>query len=140
MKAYDLDGNIFKWNLSGYQDQSGLHKSDLHLQARKLLKEIYPTLILLEEVTVPIKRGCVVYLDFYLPVNKLCVEVHGKQHYEFSTLFHATRADFLNQKKRDREKKQWLELNGISYIELPYNKVKDWENILRGRSTEENNA
>jgi hypothetical protein len=35
---------------------------------------------------------------------------------------------FMKHKKRDQEKKEWCEINGIEYIELPYNEtVAEWK-------------
>jgi hypothetical protein len=130
----DLDNKRVEWKLAGYLNNSR-SSSELHVQARAILKAKYPTMLVLEEVTVPLKHGMVCYLDFYIPLKRLCVEVNGKQHYEFSNLFHKHKMDFLNQQKRDRDKKEWLRKNDISLIELPYNRTQDWEDMINGRTT-----
>jgi hypothetical protein len=38
---------------------------------------------------------------------------------------------FVKHQKRDREKKEWCELNNIEYIELPFDKENDWKEILK---------
>ena len=88
---------------------------------------------ILEEV--PIKpRGITQYIDFYINQIKLAIEVHGQQHYKFNTMFHASAQDFLNQRKKDSDKKEWCEINNITYIELPYNKkVEEWIEIIQSR-------
>jgi hypothetical protein len=63
--------------------------------------------------------------DFYLPARKLMPEVHGRQHYVFCLHFHKTRLGFLKHQDRDRKKKEWCGLNGISYCELPYHESDD---------------
>jgi hypothetical protein len=35
---------------------------------------------------------------------------------------------FVKHKKRDQAKREWCAINGIDYIELPYNeKIEDWK-------------
>lgn len=59
-------------------------------------------------------------LDCYSPELKLALEYNGKQHYEFSPIFHKTKTDFYNQKYRDEIKKRLCYENGIDLIEVPY--------------------
>ena len=50
--------NIQKWSLKGHIAKgSRLNKSGLHLKARKLIKECFPTLQILEEVGAPIRKN-----------------------------------------------------------------------------------
>lgn len=128
----DLDGHLQQWSLTGTIAHGTIQKkSDLHLQARTLLKTCFPTLQILEEVPIPIRRGEVLYLDFYLPLNKKCIEVHGEQHYKFVQFFHVDRMGFAKHKKRDKEKKEWCELNNLKYIELPYDlSVEEWKDRI----------
>lgn len=131
MKVYDLDGNLISWKMGGTSSKDNRAKSSLHLQARELLTTIYPTITFIEEVTLPLRRGQNGFLDFYCPLLKTAVEVHGSQHYEFSTLFHSNAQSFLKQKQRDSEKALWCETNCINLIVLPYNRIDEWENLLR---------
>lgn len=121
-----LDGKQTKWKILT-KKASNRPKSGLHLSARTLLRLIYPTLDILEEVTVPIRQGQKVFLDFYLPLYKIAVEVHGRQHYEFVSHFHNNHYEFMLACKRDNEKKEWCELNNIQLVELPYNEdINEW--------------
>ena len=132
MEITDLDGNIQKWSLTGHiaKGQIG-RKSNLHLQARGLIKECFPTMQILEEVGIPLRHGSSLFLDFYLPLLKLCIEVNGEQHYNFSSFFHGSRLNFMNHKRRDREKRDWCEINSILVIELPYNEnIDKWRDRL----------
>jgi len=136
MKIQDLDGNIHKWKIEGsvvrFNDQRP--RSQLHLTARSLIKEIYPTLQICEEVSVQIKRDRKVFLDFYINTIKTVVEVHGQQHYKFNSLYHTSAQDFLNQKKRDQDLQDWCVLNNLNYIELPFNEDKDqWNQRLQAQ-------
>jgi len=107
------------------------NKSSYHLQARDLLSSLHPTLQILEEVTVNIRKGQIAYLDFYLPLLKWCVEIHGEQHYKFVPYYHGNMMSFLKSQKKDKEKKEWCELNHIKYIELSYNEnIEEWKTKL----------
>lgn len=134
MNIKTLDGGTQNWQLTGHAAHARMDKkSSFHLIARDLLRNQYPTLQILEEVTVPLRRSEVVYLDFYIPLLKRAVEVHGEQHYKFTPFYHSNQLAFLKAQKKDREKKEWCELNGIKYIELPYNETENqWtEKLLK---------
>ena len=127
MKTRGLDGQVHNWKLHGYvvRASEGRPRSKLHLKARTILKDIFPTVQILEEVAAPITRTEKLFFDFYINTVKLVVEVHGQQHYKFNTLFHSSAQDFANQRKRDRRKAEWCEYNNITYVELPYNEDED---------------
>lgn len=132
MRVVDLDGNYYEWTLSGkIARASQINKSSLHLQARSLIKAIYPTMQTLEEVTIYLRKSDIAYLDFYIPLLKICIEVHGEQHYKFTPFYHANMMTFLKSQKKDREKKEWCENNSIKMIELPYNHMDNWEKLIR---------
>jgi hypothetical protein len=61
----------------------------------------------------------------------LCIETHGEQHYKFTAFYHSTKFNFLKAQKRDREKQEWCEINGIKYIALPhYEDAEKWKERL----------
>lgn len=129
MKVKDLYGNASNWKLKGdiVSASDSRRRSQLHVNARKILYDLFPTIQILEEVPINARPGKTQYLDFYINKIKLAVEVHGQQHYKFNTMFHASAQDFINQRKNDADKKDWCELNNITYIELPYNeKEEEW--------------
>jgi hypothetical protein len=133
MKVKDLYGNASNWKLKGdiVSASDSKRRSQLHVNARKILYDLFPTIQILEEVPINAKPGKTQYLDFYINKIKLAVEVHGQQHYKFNTMFHASAQDFINQKKNDANKREWCELNNITYIELPYNeKEEEWLNRI----------
>lgn len=132
MEVIGLDNNLYSWNLTGYiaKGRAG-NKSSLHLQARQLISNMFPTLQVLEEVPITIRKSETLYLDFYLPLKKLCIETHGEQHYNFVPFYHSNKFNFLKAQKRDREKQEWCEINGIKYIALPYSEtVEEWKGRL----------
>lgn len=121
MIVYDLEGNEGYWQIIGHKAKLNAKKSTLHLRARHILSILYPTMQILEEVPIYIARSDILYLDFYLPLTKTCIETHGEQHYKFVAHYHNNALGFMQHKKRDRQKKEWCDINGIRYIELPFN-------------------
>ena len=132
MNIVDLDDNVQRWSLKGHIAKGrAINKSSLHLTARSLIKEIFPTLQVLEEVPIPVRKNETLFLDFYLPLNETCIEVHGEQHYKFVQFYHQTSLGFMKHKKRDQEKIEWCELNNIEVIVLPFDKTdEEWESII----------
>jgi len=127
MKVYDLDGYESKWNMGGKEVHADTRpRSSLHKAAREVLRSRFPTLQMLEEVRVKVRKGKTLYIDFYFPLRKLAVEVHGQQHYSFNSMFHNTTQDFMRQCKNDRDKAEWCEINGIELIVFKYDEEEDW--------------
>jgi hypothetical protein len=127
----DLLNKPHKWNLSGHipalDDERP--RSSLHIQCKSILKEIFPCVTILEEVPLPSTR---LFFDFYIPIYKMAIEVHGEQHYGFNKFFHKTAGDFKVGLKRDKLKAELCGINSIQLVELPYNKIKDWQSIIMG--------
>jgi len=137
VKVRDLNNEVHNWTLQGYVTKANdmRPRSQLHLIARELLVEMFPTVQILEEVPVSITRSEKAFFDFYINTLKLVVEVHGQQHYKFNSLFHTSAQDFVAQRKRDARKKEWCEYNNITCIELPFNeKVEEWKSRILQRN------
>ena len=106
------------------------NKSAGHLIARKLLKELYPGEWILEEVPARTDKSTL-YIDFIIKRHQIVVEVQGPQHTEFSEFFHKTQEGFRDSQRRDRDKANWCEVNGLTLIELPYGESEDdWRKRL----------
>lgn len=130
MKVKGLDGREHSWYLVGYQPSLSDERprSDLHVQVRGLLKELYASHTILEEVPLP---GIGLFGDFYLPQIKLMVEAHGRQHYEFVHFFHQDMVGFVKSKKRDAAKAAWCDINKITLVICSYAETKDvWKQRL----------
>jgi very-short-patch-repair endonuclease len=124
MRVVDLNGNIHKWNLTRHTTD-GLEtrpRSELHLSIRDFLKERFPTLQILEEVPLP---GTRLTVDFFIPFQKLAVEAHGIQHYEYVPFFHINRVGFAESQKRDKDKAEWFLNNNIRLIIFSYKEGKN---------------
>lgn len=75
-------------------------------------------------------------IDCFNEELKLCVEVHGRQHYEHVPFFHKSRSDFLNQKYRDELKRRLIRENGYIYVEVPYTvNPRDVEQYIISKTT-----
>jgi hypothetical protein len=134
-KVIGFDNKEHKFNFSHNKKRKYLvNKSSLHIKARELIKTIFPNFSLYEEVTLPgskkIGRSSLLYADFFIPELMLIVEVHGKQHYEYCSFFHKDRFDFVKSRKRDLDKIEWCSLNEIKIVVLPYDKEKEWKNLI----------
>jgi hemerythrin-like domain-containing protein len=129
MNVKDLDGNSGVWHLTGNIVKGCIeNKSSYHLETRKLLKKIYPTMQVLEEVAISPRKSETLYLDFYIPLIKKCIEVHGEQHYKFIPYYHSNKLAFLKAQKRDKDKEEWCGINGIKYVPLMFNEdLNMWE-------------
>lgn len=135
MKVEGLNGREYVWNFSKYHKRKKRGgKSKHHEAVRALLLELFPSERYYEEVTLPGTRtragDKLLFADFFVPGLSLVVEVHGRQHYEYVPHFHKTKMGFVNAKRRDREKKEWCELNGFAYAELPYNEEDEWKTLI----------
>lgn len=130
MKVYTLDNELVKWTPRGISSRDNRSKSGLHLVARELLLDKHPTVSIIEEVTIPLGRNKVAYLDFYIPLLQIAYEAHGEQHYKFSAHFHSTEQGFIKHKNRDADKERWCELNNIGLVILPYNEIESWGDLI----------
>ena len=129
MNVKNLDGNFSVWHLTGNISKGSIeNKSSYHLQARQIIKKIYPTMQILEEVPIGPRKSETLYLDFYIPLIKKCIEVHGEQHYKFIPYYHSNKLAFLKAQKRDKDKEEWCDINGIKYVALAFNEdLTVWE-------------
>jgi hypothetical protein len=130
MLVVDLDGNTREWKTKSKCKTPGLGKSNLHVQARELLHELFPTSVILEEVEIPVWERKALYLDFYLPLYKLAIEVQGQQHDERVSFFQ-THGQFQRQRSNDSSKTEWCELNHIRLVHLNWNNLDEWRQQLQ---------
>jgi len=77
------------------------------------------------------KTTRVMPFDFYIPSKKLVIEYQGRQHFEFVSHFHKTKADFVQSKKRDELKRAWCIANKIRLLEISYLDYKKIPSILK---------
>ena len=127
MRIVDLDNEYYDWKIAGHipKKNAARGRSEYHLRARDLLKKTFPTCQILEEVSIPVRKGQVLYLDFFLPLHNLCIEVHGEQHYSYNEFYHKSKRDFYQSKARDRDKQEWCSINNIYMAVLDYREGPD---------------
>ena len=139
MKVVGLNGREYNLNRQKYDVKANdkRKRSKHHVRARKLIKEVYHSYRILEEVKLPgstsTHKRSVLYLDFFIPNIRKAVEVHGRQHYEYTPFFHKSKADFILAKARDEDKIEWCELNDIEIVTLKYSGSDDeWRKSIKG--------
>lgn len=135
MQVMGLDGKEYSINVATYVNKPiQYNKSSLHLKARLLLQELFPYEKIIEEVYL---GGCLskMYLDFFIPPTFLAFEIQGEQHCAFNQHFHKNKLAFFKAQNRDRQKREWCELNNIDLIELTYKETEDeWRQKINGGS------
>jgi hypothetical protein len=127
MKVYDFEGKSYQLKLHK-REYSDVGKSSGHLECRKLLKEIYPSDNVFEEIHLTPH----LIVDFLLPLRKLMVEIQGQQHFEFNKFFHGNKIKFNDQKTRDSQKREWALINNFVLLELKYEDKDNWKKLILG--------
>jgi len=86
------------------------------------LKEAFPNTRINSEYYVNY-NGQKLFFDFHLPNLSIVVEVQGVQHTEFNPHFHGTAEKFKAQRKRDRTKVEWCDLEDMSLVCVHHNEI-----------------
>ena len=136
MKIIGLDGKTHTLNLPT-KSKPKMKVSQLHAQARTLLRDTFPLDLIYEEVTLPgtktQRSNKPLHADFFIPRQQLLIEVQGEQHYKFIYYFHTHKNEYYKAKARDADKRYWCELNNIRLVELPYNESREqWVERIQG--------
>jgi hypothetical protein len=143
VKFVNLDDEIYELNLSLFAKTTHSKRSDLHTKTRALIKELFPNVPIIEELTIKLCKKKVVYADFFLPMFKIAVEVNGEQHFKYIPHFHGPLINFYLQKKNDNDKREWFSRNNIQWVDLNYNEdINEWRTKLRsiGKQTPESSG
>ena len=129
MLVISLDGKSHKLKLQK-SDIEDNNRSSFHLKTRTLLKEIYPSDVILEEINIPATK---LHIDFFIPLRKLVVEVHGLQHYYYNKFFHKSVGDFHAGRHRDSLKREFCVLNNFTFVELDCREnIDEWRKHILG--------
>ena len=106
--------------------------SALHKRAVLVVKSRFPTVRILEEISVKVDVGKTLFLDIYLPSLGIIIEVNGKQHFERCAHFQS-KEQFSVQRHNDRIKSEWAELNELRLVNFNYDESDtDWKHKLDG--------
>lgn len=128
--ALGLDGKTYKF--APASNRMNTDKSSLHNEVIQIIKEEFPTIRPLEDVSARINRWVNLYIDIFIPICRVAIEVHGKQHFEEIGFFHKNRQDFFKSNRRDQQKKEWCELNEIVLVELRYDEDREeWRQKIK---------
>lgn len=95
----------------------------------KVVQEIFPHQRVELEHNVATHGG--LFLDIYLPGLKVAFEYDGSQHFEYNEHFHGSRENFIKARKRDLEKDDLCEQQGITLIRVAYNEEMSKELLLK---------
>lgn len=129
MKMYDVYGKKVTANInqSEYPLRGKNSRSEFQSEVGKVLLDKFPLFPILEEWPIPASR---LEIDFFIPQLMIAIEVNGDQHKKYNKFFHASIADFKKQKNRDKRKRDWCELNGITLIDI--NNIDEVEEKING--------
>tara|TARA_Y100000310_G_C20282379_1_gene623211 strand:+ start:343 stop:588 length:246 start_codon:yes stop_codon:yes gene_type:complete len=73
-------------------------------------------------------------VDLLNATKKIAVEVNGRQHSNFNPFFHDnSRANYLASIKRDVKKREWLEMNNFTLIEIEEHEVNELSKEFIGK-------
>lgn len=131
MQFLNLNGQSYKVSLAPYRKER-VNASAPAKQARALLKTLFPCEQVLEELPIKVE-GKTLYIDFFIPTQKLVVEVNGEQHRKFNKMHHGTMQGFLQAKKNDKKKAQWCAINNLELVVLDDDRESEWEQLITER-------
>lgn len=90
-------------------------KSKFQFRVKKFLKKYWKSHVVFEELPV---AGTKLSLDFYNASEKIAVEVQGAQHIKFVKFFHGSKANYIDQLRRDQQKHDYCLVNEIKLVEI----------------------
>jgi hypothetical protein len=132
IKVLGFDGREYKMNLDKVVRQY-TPPSSYHQKAIDILTTICPSARYYSEVTLLGCKGVEgreLCADIFVPSFMAIIEIHGEQHYKYVKHFHKSIDGFHKYVRNDQKKKEWCELNDISYIELKYDQQDKWEDLI----------
>lgn len=95
----------------------------------KIIKEIFPHQKIEREYNIAKHGG--LFLDVFLKDLSLAFEFDGVQHHEFVEHFHGTKENFLKAQKRDLEKNDLCQQQGITLIRVAHYEKMTKDLILK---------
>lgn len=118
MNFYDTNGRLHKMEIRASKyplKGDGEGRGKYQTQVGKLIQSMFPMYNVLEEFPC---AGEGLYLDFYIPLKGIAIEVHGDQHFKFNKFFHEDKNAFMRQKANDARKLKWCEINDIALVTI----------------------
>ena len=97
-------------------DWDGKCRSNFQYEVKQWLRRYWLNDRCSEEFMIP---GAKLFLDLVNWTERVIVEVNGDQHNEYNKFFHnGSSANFLQQLKRDQDKREWAESNKLTFVEI----------------------
>ena len=122
MRLYNVKGKLQSKLVGKYLiNWNKKSRSKIQFKVKQFLKLYWENHVVYEEFPV---YGTRMKVDILNATKKIAVEVNGRQHSNFNSFFHNnSRAKYLASIKRDVEKREWLEKNGYTLIEIEEDEV-----------------
>ncbi len=122
MRLYNTKGKLQSKIVTKYLiNWEKKSRSKIQFKVKQFLKGYWHNHVVYEEFPV---YGTRMKVDILNATKKIAVEVNGRQHSNFNSFFHNnSRAKYLASIKRDVEKREWLEKNGYTLIEIEEHEV-----------------
>ena len=96
-------------------------RSKIQFKVKQFLRSYWQNHVVYEEFPV---YGTRMKVDILNATKKIAVEVNGRQHSSFNSFFHNnSRNKYLASIKRDVQKREWLEKNWFTVIEIEEDEV-----------------
>lgn len=108
-------------------DWHGSTRSKGQTALKKFLYPYWKDQMVMEEMPLV---GSLMKFDIINLTAKIAVEFDGQAHYQFVKHFHGTRNGFLKHVKRDLQKEDFLERNGITLVRVQSEKELTYEFFL----------
>jgi hypothetical protein len=91
-------------------------KSKIQFKTKQFIKDFWYNNLVFEEFPV---AGTRLSLDFYNATKKIAIEVQGAQHRKYVPHFHGGhKSNYIDQLRRDKQKLEFCEINGIHLMEV----------------------
>jgi hypothetical protein len=117
MKLYDISGRLVNRSVNKYKiDWDAECRSKFQFEVKQFFRTYWYGQICYEEFPV---YGSRMKVDLINMTKRIAVEVQGAQHDQFNKFFHGnSRSKYLRSITRDYQKRQWLEKNDFTVLEI----------------------
>lgn len=126
MKLYNLKGKPIDFSVTKYQIDWDKTVS----KPQKLVKDVLYTYwkdhFVCEEMRIPGSKMRIDLINFNL---EIAIEVSPSSSHEYNKFFHKNRMEYMKAKKREIQKAEWCEVNGIELIELFDEELKNIKTV-----------
>lgn len=117
MRLKNLQGKAVYKNYEKYRiDWKKKTRSKYQDEVKKFLRKYIDNHVVYEEFFIP---GSKMSLDLFDATDMVAYEMQGEFHTGYSKFGHkGSRMNYVSQLKRDGQKENWCNMNGITYVEI----------------------